>query len=89
MTNNVISELPAVFSQEISNIGFWGVTMTTILSVVFGGLFGGMLGYILAPFFIHKIWQLTSWSEANLKIRCLSMMCLPEPWDLHFCLYQS
>jgi uncharacterized protein YacL len=48
-------------------IGFFGITLSTILSFLLGGLIGGVLGYLLAPFIVKKLWQFTYWVEARLN----------------------
>lgn len=67
ITDRIIPLLPAIISQEFLHIGFFGITMTTILSFVFGGIVGGIVGYLVAPFFIKYLWQITYWIEARLN----------------------
>ncbi|MBP2655066.1 MAG: Nucleotide binding protein PINc [Firmicutes bacterium] len=56
-----------VLGLEFLRVGFFGVTMATILPFVFGALIGGLLGYLFAPFFVKKLWQFTFWVEARLN----------------------
>lgn len=67
ITDRIIPLLPAIISQEFLHMGFFGITMTTILSFVFGGLAGGIVGFLVAPFFIKYLWQGTYWIEARLS----------------------
>lgn len=67
ITDRIIPLLAVVVSEEFLNIGVFGVTMTTILSFVFGGIAGGILGFLVAPFFVKQIWNFTYWVELRLN----------------------
>ncbi len=67
MTDRIIPLLTVFLSEEFLRSGVFGVTMTTILSFAVGGLVGGVLGFLVAPFFIKHLWQLTYWLEARLN----------------------
>ncbi len=66
ITDRLIPILASLVSTEFLRIGIFGVTMTTILSFVFGGLVFGFLGFLISPYIIKHIWQLTSWLEARI-----------------------
>ena len=67
ITDRIIPLLAVVVSEEFLNIGVFGVTMTTILSFVFGGIAGGVIGFLVAPFFVKQIWSFTYWVELRLN----------------------
>jgi uncharacterized protein YacL len=67
ITDRIIPLLAAVVSEEFLTIGVFGITMTTILSFVFGGLAGGIVGFLLAPFFIKHLLNFTYWVEVRLN----------------------
>jgi uncharacterized protein YacL len=67
MTDRVIPYLATLLSEDFFNIGIFGITMTTIMSFIFGGLVGGAIGFILAPYLIRQLWQFTYWVEAKLN----------------------
>ncbi len=63
------SFLSSMVSGEFLKVGFVSSddTIVTILVAVFGGVAGGIIGYVLAPFFIKYLWQFTYWVEARLN----------------------
>jgi uncharacterized protein YacL len=63
------SFLSSKVSDEFLRVGFISSddTVVTILVAVFGAIAGGIIGYILAPFFIKYLWQFTYWVEAKLN----------------------
>lgn len=63
------SFLSSIVSDEFLRVGFISSsdTMVTILLAAFGGLAGGIIGYLLAPFCIKYLWQFTYWIEARLN----------------------
>ncbi|SMD14255.1 PIN/TRAM domain-containing protein [Sporomusa malonica] len=67
ITDRIIPFLAAVVSEEFLTIGVFGITMTTILSFVFGGLAGGIVGFLVAPFFIKHLLNFTYWVEVRLN----------------------
>lgn len=67
ITDRIIPLLTTVVSEEFLRIGVFGVTMTTILSFVFGGLVGGVVGFIVAPFLLKHLWNFTYWLELRLN----------------------
>lgn len=67
MTDRVIPYLAPLLSEEFLRVGIFGVTMTTIMSFIFGGLVGGAIGFIIAPYLIHQLWQFTYWVESRLN----------------------
>ncbi len=67
ITDRFIPLLTTVVSEEFLRIGVFGVTMTTILSFVFGGLVGGIIGFVVAPFLLKHLWNFTYWLELRLN----------------------
>lgn len=63
------SFLSSIVSDEFLRVGLISSddTVVTILVAVFGTIAGGIIGYILAPFFIKYLWQFTYWVEARLN----------------------
>ena len=59
--------LTSMISAEFLQMGLFGLTMTTILSFVDGGIVGGVIGFFMAPFLIRHLWQFTYWVEARLN----------------------
>lgn len=61
--------MSAVLSNEAAKFGA-GMASETVLSVlllVFGGVAGVVIGFLLAPFFLNHLWQLTYWMERRLE----------------------
>ncbi|MDR3589437.1 MAG: PIN/TRAM domain-containing protein [Negativicutes bacterium] len=67
VTDRIIPYLASLVSPELLSFGFFGITVATILSFVVGGLTGGILGFLLAPFLVKRLWQFTYWIEARLN----------------------
>lgn len=67
ITDRIIPFLAAVVSEEFLTFGVFGITMTTILSFVFGGVAGGIIGFLMAPFFIRHLLNFTYWVEVRLN----------------------
>lgn len=67
ITDRIIPLLATVVSEEFLKIGVFGITMTTILSFVFGGLVGGIVGFLIAPFLLKHLWNFTYWLELRLN----------------------
>ncbi len=63
------SFLSSKVSNEFLKVGFISSddTVVTILVAIFGGVAGGIIGYLLAPFSIKYLWQFTYWVEARLN----------------------
>lgn len=59
--------LTSIIGVEFAQMGLFGLTMTTILSFLIGGILGGMVGFFAAPFLIKHLWQFTYWVEARLN----------------------
>ena len=53
--------------SEIWKIGWLGVQLSTVLTLLFGGLIGGICGYVVAPLLITKFWDFTHWLERNVN----------------------
>ena len=53
--------LPSGLLPEMLQVGIFGVTVGTIIFFLFGGLAGGLLGYIIAPWVIGFIWRYSVW----------------------------
>lgn len=67
MTDRIIPLLAMIVSPEFLRIGVFDITITTIVSFIFGGLVGGAIGFLISPFFIKHLWQFTYWVEARLN----------------------
>ncbi len=67
ITDRIIPLLATVVSEEFLKIGVFGITMTTVLSFVFGGLVGGIVGFLVAPFLLKHLWNFTYWLELRLN----------------------
>lgn len=67
MTDRVIPYLANLINAEFLQYGLFGVTMTTFMSFILGGLVGGAVGFLLAPMLIRQLWQFTYWVEARLN----------------------
>ncbi|SDF48674.1 PIN/TRAM domain-containing protein [Sporomusa acidovorans] len=67
ITDRVVPLMASVISEEFLKIGVFGITMTTILSFIFGGLLGGIVGFLVAPFLLKHLWHLTYWLELRLN----------------------
>jgi len=67
MTEHIIPLLASVINIDFLRIGFFGVTMTTVISFIIGGTVGGVLGYLVAPFLIRHICRTTNWMETRLS----------------------
>ncbi len=67
ITDRIIPYLASLVSPDFLSFGFFGITVATILSFVIGGLIGGILGFLVAPFLVKRLWQFTYWIEARLN----------------------
>ncbi|WP_245698140.1 PIN/TRAM domain-containing protein [Dendrosporobacter quercicolus] len=59
--------LTSIIGAEFLQMGLFGLTMTAILSFLIGGILGGFVGFLVAPFLIKHLWQFTYWVEARLN----------------------
>lgn len=59
--------LTSIIGAEFLQMGLFGLTMTAILSFLVGGILGGFVGFLVAPFLIKHLWQFTYWVEARLN----------------------
>lgn len=59
--------LTSIANFEFLRMGVFGSTMATILSFIFSGVIGGVLGFLIAPFLIKHLWRFTYWVEARLN----------------------
>ncbi|HWR38763.1 MAG TPA: PIN/TRAM domain-containing protein [Patescibacteria group bacterium] len=66
-TDRIIPLLAAIIGEDFLRVGVFGITMTTILTFIFGGLAGGIIGFIVAPLLIRQLWQFTYWVELRLN----------------------
>lgn len=55
------------FNVELLNYGFFGITLATLLTFAFSLVFFGIIGFLLAPYFIQYLWKFTYWVEARLN----------------------
>ena len=67
MTDRILPYLANIVNPELLSSGFFGITLATLLSFVVGGIAGGFLGFLLAPFLVKRLWQFTYWIEARLN----------------------
>ncbi len=67
LADRIIPILAAFVNPEFLRVGVFGITMATILSFAFGAVAGGLIGYLLSPVIIKRLWQLTYWMEARLN----------------------
>lgn len=67
ITDRIIPLLATVISEEFLQIGVFGITMATMVSFVFGGLVGGVIGFLAAPFLLKHLWHFTYWLELRLN----------------------
>lgn len=67
LAERVVPILVTFVNPELLRVGFFGITVATIVSFAFGALAGGFIGYLLAPFIIRRLWQFTYWVEARLN----------------------
>ena len=67
MTDRVIPYVATLLSEELLHVGIFSITMTTIMSFIFGGLVVGAIGFVLAPYLVRQLWQFTYWVEAKLN----------------------
>lgn len=66
LMNTLIPLFSALVGAEFFRIGVFGVTMTTILSFLFGMLFFGALGFFASPYLVRQVHRLTDLSAAML-----------------------
>ncbi|SDF85598.1 PIN/TRAM domain-containing protein [Sporolituus thermophilus] len=67
MTDRIIPLLASVVSPEFLRVGVFGITVATMVSFLFGGLIGGVVGFLASPLLIKHLWQFTYWVEARLN----------------------
>jgi len=65
--DRVTPNLSAIIELEFLRVGIFGITIATILPFFVGAVVGGLVGYLVAPFFVKKLWQFTFWGEARLN----------------------
>lgn len=65
--DRLLPMLPTVVEWEVWHLGLFGLTMTSLVAYLAGGLIGAISGFLLAPFFIRYLWQFTYWIEARLN----------------------
>ena len=56
-----------LIGAEFSQMGIFGMTLTNILSVLFGAILGGALGFYSSPWMIKKLISFSVWVEAQLN----------------------
>jgi uncharacterized protein YacL len=67
ITDRIIPLLAAVVDMDFLHIGVFGIAMTTILSFIFGGVAGGIIGFLTAPIFIKYLLQFTNFMEIGIN----------------------
>ena len=71
-TNKLMPYLQKLLDVAVLKTGFFGITLATIISFIFGALIGGLIGYLIAPILIKYLWKATSFVELSLKKTPLS-----------------
>lgn len=66
-TDKIIPYLNIVVGDELSKIGIYGITITTIISFVLGTITFGVIAYLLSPTLIDRILLVTRWLETKLN----------------------
>lgn len=64
--DRVLLMLPQGALPDFARIGFFGVTVGTIVFYLVGGLLGALLGYILSPWMSGFVWRYSVWMETKL-----------------------
>lgn len=59
--------LPQQISDEILRMGFFGITMANLISLLLGGIIGGGVGFFISPYIIGKLRRLSVWVELQLS----------------------
>lgn len=59
--------LTYLISAEMIKMDIFGITMTTLLSVLLGGVVGGAVGFFIAPYLVKKLSKFSVWVEAQLN----------------------
>lgn len=59
--------IQSTIESEIWKIGWLGVQLSTVLTLLFGGLIGGVCGYVIAPLIINRFWNFTYWLERKVN----------------------
>lgn len=59
--------LPQQISDEILRLGFFGITMANLISLLLGGIIGGGIGFFISPYIIGKLRRLSVWVELQLS----------------------
>lgn len=59
--------IQSIVESEIWKIGWLGVRLSTVLTLLFGGFIGGICGYFLAPLLISRLWEFTYWLERKIN----------------------
>ena len=72
LANKLLPYLSGSLNIAILKTGFFGITLTTIISFFIGALLGGLIGYLIAPIIIKYLWKSTYFVEIGLKKTPLS-----------------
>jgi len=67
MTDQIMPRLTSLVSAGFLSVGFFGITLVTILAFAMSGLIGGVVGFLLAPIFVKKISRSIYWLESRLN----------------------
>ncbi len=67
LADRIIPILTSFLSPEFLRYGIFNITMATILSFAFGAVVGGLIGYLLSPLIVKRLWQFTYWVESRLN----------------------
>jgi len=67
LTDQVMPRLTSLVSAGFLSVGFFGITLVSILSFAMCGLIGGFVGFLLSPYLVKRISQLIYWLESRLN----------------------
>lgn len=59
--------LPQQISDEILRLGFFGITMANLISLLLGGIIGGGVGFFISPYILGRLRRLSVWVELQLS----------------------
>ena len=49
------------------DMGLFGMTMTNLLSILLGGIIGGVTGFFISPYLVKKLLTFSLWVELQLN----------------------
>ena len=63
----VFPYIQSTIESEIWKIGWLGVQLSTVITLLLGGFIGGLCGYLIAPLIINRVWNFTYWLERKVN----------------------